>query len=76
MKYKLLRFSLLSIFTMFTGLWGNGAWAESWVKTAVSELQSGDVVVIVDQTSATAMSNDNGTGKAPNATAVTLNDDK
>ena len=77
MKYKLLRFSLMSILAMFAGLWGNGAWAaEKWVKTDASELQSGDVVVIVDQTTSTAMPNDNGTGAAPAVTAVTLSSDQ
>ena len=77
MKYKLLRFSLLSIFAMFAGLWGNDAWAaDRWVKTNPTSLQSGDVVAIVDQTSSMAMSNDKGTSAAPVATPVTLNDDK
>ena len=49
MKYKLLRFSLLSIFAMFAGLWGNDAWAaDRWVKTNPTSLQSGDVVANVD----------------------------
>lgn len=53
------------------------AWAaDTWVKTAPSNLQTGDVVVIVDQTSGKAMSNNNGTSSAPSATAVTLNGDK
>ena len=35
MKYKLLRFSLLSIFAMFAGLWSNGAWAaDEWADIA------------------------------------------
>ena len=55
----------------------SGAWAEDkWVKTAASDLATGDVVVIVDQTSSTAMSNSNGTSSAPSATGVTLSDDK
>ncbi|MBQ8463598.1 MAG: Ig-like domain-containing protein [Prevotella sp.] len=77
MKYKLLRFSLLSMLVMFFGMWGNSALAaDKWIKTATSGLASGDVVVIVDQTSSTAMSNDKGTSSAPAATAVTLSDDK
>ncbi|MBQ9186756.1 MAG: Ig-like domain-containing protein [Prevotella sp.] len=59
---------------------GSGSmWAEtktSWVKTAPADLVTGDVVAIVDQTSVTAMSNDNGTSSAPAATSVTLNADK
>ena len=54
---------------------GSTAWAQTWVKTAPTDLQTGDIVVIVDQTSATALSNANGTSVAPAATAVTLNDD-
>ena len=53
-------------------VWG----ADSWVKTDPASLVTGDVVVIVDQTSGTAMSNNNGTSSAPSATAVTLNTDK
>ena len=77
MKYKLLRFSLLSMLVMFFGGWGSTASAaDKWVKTVATDLATGDVVVIVDQTSATAMSNDNGTSAAPTATSVTLSDDK
>ena len=46
--------------------------ADKWVKTAPADLQTGDIVVIVDQTSSKAMSNNNGTS-APSAIAVTLN---
>ena len=73
MKYKLLRFSLLSVLVM---LCGTMVAADKWVKTDPASLTTGDVVAIVDQTSATAMSNDKGTSAAPVATAVTLNDDK
>ena len=77
MKYKLLKISLLGIFAMLAGLWGNGAWAaDRWVKTDPANLQSGNVVAIVDQTSSMAMSNDKGASAAPVATAVTLSDDK
>lgn len=77
MKYKLLRFSLLSMLAMLGGIWGNSAWAaDKWVKTDAASLQSGDVVVIVDQTSSMALSNDKGTSAAPVATSVTLNGDK
>ena len=50
--------------------------ADKWLKTAPADLATGDVVVIVDQTSSRAMSNDQGTSKAPVATAVTLSADK
>ncbi|MBO4464990.1 MAG: InlB B-repeat-containing protein [Prevotella sp.] len=49
MKYKLLRFSLLSIFVMLGGFWGNSAWAaDRWGKTDAANLESGDVVANVD----------------------------
>ena len=55
----------------------SSAWAaDKWVKTAPADLTSNDIVVIVDQNSSTAMSNDNGTTKGPSATEVTLNDGK
>ena len=73
MKYKLLRFSLLSVLVM---LCGTMVAADKWVKTDPASLITGDVVAIVDQTSARAMSNDQGTSSAPAATEVTLNDDK
>lgn len=53
------------------------AWAaDTWEKTDASNLKTGDVVVIVDQTSSTAMSNNKGTSSAPSATSVTLSTDK
>ena len=56
---------------------GNSAWADdSWVKTNPSDLATGDIVVIVDQTSSRAMSNDKGTSNPPVATEITLNADK
>lgn len=48
----------------------------TWVKTAADSLVTGDVVVIVDQTTSTAMPNDYGKDGAPSATEVTLTDDK
>lgn len=51
--------------------------ADTWVKTAPSDLQTGDVVVVVDQTSSKAMSHASLNSKnAPNAVAVTLKADK
>lgn len=46
-----------------------------WVKTTLSDLLPTDQVVIVDVTSKCAMSNDNGTTKAPAAVSVTLDGD-
>ncbi len=50
--------------------------AQDWVATAPADLETGDVVVIADITSSTAMSNNNGTSSAPAATSITLSDDK
>lgn len=70
-KFTFLK-SLLLIVAMMVGVnvWG----ADKWVLTAPADLATGDVVVIVDQTSSCAMSNGNGTSSAPTATSVTLND--
>jgi hypothetical protein len=57
-------------------LCGNLFAQSSWVQTAPEDLQTGDIVVIADLTSGTAMSNDNGTSSAPAATAITFNNDK
>jgi len=67
--------SLLLLCALIVGS-GTSWAADKWVKTDPADLKTGDVVVIVDQTSARAMSNDNGTSSAPAATEVTLNDDK
>ena len=56
---------------------GSSAWADdTWEKTAPASLNTGDIIVVVDQTSSKAMSNDNGTSSAPSATDVTLSADK
>ena len=47
-----------------------------WTKTSLSDLTSTDKVVIVDLSSSRAMSNDNGTSKAPQAISITLSSDK
>lgn len=52
------------------------AWADSWVKTNPSDLQSNDVVVIVDLTQNKAMSNDKGTANPPSSVGVTLNQEE
>lgn len=64
--------SWLLLLCMIVGV--GSAWAEdSWVKTDATALQTGDVVVIVsDNGSPYAMSNNNGTSTAPTATAVTV----
>lgn len=54
----------------------SSAWAgEKWIKTAPTDLATGDIVVLVDLTSGKAMSNDKGTANAPSAVEVTLNND-
>ena len=61
-------------------LFGGNVFAEdtgdSWVKTDPSDLQTDDIVAIVDLTTAKAMANNGGTSNAPAATSVTLNADK
>ena len=51
-----------------------GAWAQIyvWQETALNDLVTGDVVVIVDKTSSTAMANNGGQEDAPAAISVTL----
>ena len=67
-------FSLLTMLLLFVG---SNVWAEeTWVKTDPSELQTGDVVVIVELTNKLAMPNNNGTTGAPGGITVSLNDDK
>ena len=67
-------FSLLTLLFLFVG---SNVWAdETWVKTDPSNLQSDDVVVIVELTNSYALPSNNGTASAPAGIAVTLNDDK
>lgn len=47
----------------------------TWVKTAYTDLATGDIVVIADAASKTAMSNNNGTSSAPSAKSVTISED-
>ena len=47
-----------------------------WVKTDPAELQTGDVVVIVDTTTLVAITNNPEEGKSPSATSVKLNESK
>ena len=70
---KNLRYLLLTLLcAVVTSAWS----ADTWVKTAPTALVTGDIVAIVDLTSARAMANNNGTSNAPTATAVTLNSAK
>ena len=48
----------------------------AWIKVSPEDLKTGDIVVIVDKSSSMAMNNTGGTGSAPTATAITLNNDK
>lgn len=74
MKKLLLR-TMLLLCALVVG--SGSAWAvDIWVKTAPTDFKTGDIVVIVDQTTSKAMTNNNGTSSAPSATEVTLNSDK
>lgn len=73
MKKLLLR-TMLLLCALVAG--SSSVWAaDKWVKTSPTDFKTGDIVVIVDQTSSKAMSNNNGTS-APTATDVTLSSDK
>ena len=75
MKHLNLLKSTLLLFALIVG--STSVWAaDKWVKTAPADLQTGDIVVIVDQTTSKAMSNNKGTSYAPSAVEVTLNGDK
>lgn len=74
MKQKI-HYLFMLLLMLVTGVGGVKAQV-SWVETSATELKTGDVVVIVDKTSARAMSNDKGTSSAPTATKVTFNTDK
>ena len=55
----------------------SNAWADaSWVKTAPEDLQTGDVVAFVELTNSYVLTNNSGTGCAPAAATISLNDDK
>ena len=55
----------------------SNAWADaSWVKTAPEDLQTGDVVAFVELTNSYVLTNNSGTGSAPAAATISLNDDK
>ena len=71
-------FSLLTMLLLLLFVGGSSnVWAEDiWVKTDPTELQTGDVVAIADLTRQLVMPNDKGTALAPNAVAISFNDDK
>ena len=48
-------------------------YGQTWDLVALSDLTSGDVFMIVDTASGTAMTNDNGTSAAPSCFALTFN---
>ena len=74
--YKKNYFKSLFLLAMLLLGAGNISAADKWVKTSPASLQTGDIVVIVDQTSEKAMSNDGGTSSAPTAVTVDFNSDK
>ena len=63
-------FSLLAALLLLAG--NSALAAETWVRTAAADLQTGDVVAIVDLTSSLVLPSSNGSGAAPAATSVTL----
>ena len=67
------------LFTLMLLLVASVSWGEdSWVKTDITELSSGDVVVITgtNASGTYAMTNNNGASSAPAVSAVTISDDK
>jgi len=67
--------AVLAIAAMATGP-AKGQSITTWTLTAPEDLVTGDTVVIVDQTNAVAMSNNNGTSSAPAAVSITLSGDQ
>ena len=67
-----------TLFSLLTALLlGSSAWAdEAWVKTDPSDLQTGDVVAIVETVNSLAMPNNNGTAGAPAGVSVTVSGDQ
>ncbi|MDO4511310.1 MAG: bacterial Ig-like domain-containing protein, partial [Bacteroidales bacterium] len=65
---KLFTLLILAILATATGF------AETWVQTAITDLQDGDIVVIFDKSSKRALSNDNGTSAAPKAVSVAVSE--
>ena len=47
-----------------------------WIKTDISDINDGDYVVVVDEASSSAMSNDKGASTQPLATSVSIVDEK
>ena len=74
--YKQFYSKLLLLVAMIVAGAGTVSAADKWVKTAPANLQTGDIVVIADQTSGKAMSNTGGTSSAPSAVTVDFNTDK
>ena len=48
----------------------------SWVKTPIGSLVAGDVIVIVDEASSTALTSANGASSAPTASSVSISSNK
>lgn len=63
---------------ILTTVWCMGGYSQTWEKVNLSDLKSNDVFVIVDveANNAYALTNNNGTSKAPIAKAITLSKDK
>lgn len=73
MKRTLLLKSLLGSILL---LGSSNVCAQTWEKAELSDLTADDVFVIVDATSSTALSNENGASKAPSAIGVEIEDGK
>lgn len=76
MKKQFVTKLILLLGTLFWSAGQVSAEKVKWIKTLPKDIQTGDSVVIVDMTSATAMSNNPEADKSPSATSVTFNDGK
>jgi len=63
--------------TIYYAVFAKGAGESGWSETAITDLGASDIFVIVGDNGRTyAMTNDNGTGSAPEASAVTIANSK
>lgn len=67
----------ITFYAVFATASSGGGGEEGWSETAITDLTSSDIFVIVGNNGSNyAMTNDNGTGSAPAATGVTVSDGK
>ena len=76
MKKRKVLFQVILLCTLFMGTGSVFADDAKWVKRDLSNIQTGDVVVIVDLSAGVAMTNNPAEDKAPNAAAIQLNDEQ